>query len=160
VKKRAIRMAVSVLAICAVALTAGAVTPAKHAALPAAIPGCQERSVGNAGQDWIYWSWEMMGHTTGSFRVSSGCSHQIKFWSQGWRFEGNACGDMRVRLLTANGATLRRTAWTPVCGGSETGHTYTLASFLPTNQRFELEGRARDVGDRRQAWWWMGVFRF
>jgi hypothetical protein len=158
-KQRFTKVAVALLSVVTLGLVAGAAIPVPPAGLPV-VEECQTRTVGNSGQVWVYWSWEMMGHTTGSFRVTSGCSHQIKFWSQGWRFEGTACGDMRVRLLTSSGNTLRRTNWTRVCGGPRASHTYTLASFLPTNQRFELEGRALDPGDRAPHLWWMGEFRF
>lgn len=156
-KQGFMRVAIILVAVFTLGLTAGAVVPDDRVALLPPVAGCQERTVGNAGQDWLYWSWEMMGHSTGSFRVSTGCSHQIKFRSDGWRFEGTACGDMRVHFVNSNGSTQRRTPWVRVCGGTR---FYTLASFLPTNQRFELEGRAADTSQRREYLWWMGEFRF
>jgi len=146
---------VALLAVVTLGLTAGAVIPVPGATLPA-IEGCQERTVDDTGQIWIHWSPEMMGHYTGSFRVSSGCSHQIRFWSRGWRFDNLGCGDMRVHLITSD----RRTPWVRVCGGPEDSHTYTLASFLNTNERFSLEGRALQPGMRQPARWWKGEFRF
>lgn len=157
-KRRFIRAGVVLLALVALGLTAGAVIPVPGAALPAAIPGCQERTIGNGGLEGLHWSQPMMGHITGSYRVSSDCSHRIRYWSQGWRFDGEMCGDARVHLLTASGGSLRRTDWTRVCGGPRSSHTYTLASFLSTNQRFELEFRA--LQGREPFLWPLGEFRF
>jgi hypothetical protein len=157
-KQRFTRVAVVLLAVVTLGLTAGAVIPVPGAAMPAAIPGCQERTIGDGGLDGLHWSQPMMGHITGSYRVSADCSHQIKYWSRGWRFDPTTCGDARVHLLTASGGSLRRTDWTRVCGGPESSHTYTLVSFLPTNQRFELEFRSLQA--RSQSRWPLGVFRF